>query len=227
MNPNDQTPPAVPTGGALSPWTPAALIASFVPCPPMCFLGVLFGVLALRDGRRRGRRGRGAAIAAIVVGAGISVFWIVAAVWWNANVRRPMIDGPAAAFRLGLAGDVEGFRAAFHRPGPAAEAASFLETLSVRHGPLRAITREPRGPARAAKDIDPARLVIPYLFHFDGRSVPAEAQFIVTEGGTLPFVLKWGWVRVGSPEDHLIYPVAAAPPPASDSSQAPDAAETD
>lgn len=197
----------------VSPWAAVAMIASFVPCPPMCVLGMIFGWVALRDIRRTGRRGRGVAFVAIGLGLAVTVFWIVAAIWWNANVRRPMIDGPADAFRLGLAGDVEGFRASFADPGSEAEAAAFLSEISQRFGPLRTITPEPRGNAQAAKDIDPSRLVISYLFAFDGRSEPAEAQFIVTEGGRLPFVLKWGWVRVGSPDDDLIYPVSATPVP--------------
>lgn len=200
-------------GSRVSPWAAVALIASFVPCPPMCVLGVICGSVALRDIRRTGRRGRGAAMVAIGLGLAITVLWVAAGFWWNANVRRPMIDGPAAAFRLGLAGDIEGFRAAFADPGSEAEATAFLNDLESRFGPLRTISPERRGPARAAKDIDPSRLVIPYLFQFDGRSEPAEAQFIVTDGGRLPFVLKWGWVRVGSPDDVLIYPVSAKPPP--------------
>lgn len=188
------------------------MVASFVPCPPMCLFGVLFGGLALRDIRRTGRRGRGASIVAIAVGLAVTVLWIVLAVWWNANIRRPLIDGPVAAFRLGLAGDVEGFRDAFLDPGTPAETRAFLAEMTERYGPLRTITPETRGPAHAAKDIDPALLVVPYLFGFDGRSVPGEARFVPFDDGRL--ALEWGWVRIGSPDDALTYPASAMPPPA-------------
>lgn len=195
----------------VTPWVPIALIASLVPCPPVSGIGALLGMWALREIRcRPDRRGRGGAIAAIAIGTVLTLGWLVfVGTWWHVNVRRPMLDGPLEPLRRGLAGDVAGFRAAFVDPGSDEEASAFLADVSRCCGDLVAISPARRGPDRAAKDLDPAGIVIPYLFRFDRRSVPADALFVVSEGGRLPFVLEWGWVRVESEEGDLVYPVSA------------------
>jgi hypothetical protein len=43
--------------------------------------GVIVGIVSLRQIRRRGQRGRGVAIAGVVIGAALTVVWLIAVAW--------------------------------------------------------------------------------------------------------------------------------------------------
>jgi hypothetical protein len=212
-------------------WAIASLVCSLALCPPLCVIGPLLGVVALIEtARRPHRRGRPLAWTGIAVGLTVTAVWGGAAAWWNANVRRPMIAGPAPALTRGLAGDVAGFRAAFvDGTGSEAEARAFLDEVTRRWGLLLDVQQDPtRAEAIAFTDLDPDSQLIPYAFRFERALVGGDARFKLREPGRSGLVLRWSWIRLLDTErGDLAYPVAvpegsgstgadSSPPPTDD-----------
>ncbi|MHC5028343.1 MAG: DUF4190 domain-containing protein [Planctomycetota bacterium] len=201
-------PPETQRSTRTSPWAVGALVCCPLSWCPLGSLGALvLGLLGLRDIRRTGRRGRSAALAAVVFGAVTALAWLVGAVWWNANVRQPILEGPVPALQRGLAGDVEAFRAAFvSDPGsdPAA-AASFLEAVRQRYGAtVTASGQGEAGPLEGAVMQDGA-IVVPYQIVFTGGAVNAEATFLMHRDGAL--VLRFSSMRLIDPDrGELVFP---------------------
>ena len=112
----------------------------------------------------------------------------------------------------GLAGDIDGFRAAFRETATADEASTFLAEITRRYGTFldMAQDRTPRA-GGAAVPVDRNRPVVRYRLRFASGTVPAEAQFVRAVDGRLPMVLRWGWIEIHD-ADHgdLTYPVSAA-----------------
>ncbi|MEE2908583.1 MAG: DUF4190 domain-containing protein [Planctomycetota bacterium] len=183
------------------PWSPWALIGlacSVGLCPVVTMLGVLFGVLALRDIRTGKRRGRGVAITAIVIGIVVTPVTTFGLLWWNHMVREPMLHGPLEAIQAGQAGDVEAFRQAFLEPSASGvEAAQFLGALTDRFGSLVSITQDPE--RDAAWDPSGWSISVPYFLQFNRDSVPGTARYVILdrEGGRPIPVFRFAWVRIG------------------------------
>lgn len=199
----------------LSLWALASLLCSLIVlCPIATLLGPLLGVRALVEIRRNPlRTGRGMAIIGIVVGLAATVGWGVAARWWHVHARTPMLEGPTAPLRAGLAGRVAEFQAAFHGDGAvAADAPAFLEEVRGRYGVLRGSAQRRVAPGQAAADAGWAggRVRIPYTLQFEGAAVEADAEFVLFDdaGG---LVLGFGWVALRDDElGDLVYPASAA-----------------
>ena len=197
-------------------WAVASLLCSLACCPVATLLGPLLGLRALVQIRANPTtvRGRGIAIAGIVIGLAISLVWIAAAIWWQFNARLPMLNGPRDALQAGLAGDVARFKAAFvgdDPAGPADEAIAFLNQLSTRYGRLLDSTLS-QSPITKPTLSGPAELRITYTLTFDQSQVEAEAAFVTfAPSAAIPKpVFKWAWIRVIDPlRGDLVYPVAA------------------
>ena len=103
----------------LSGWAIAAFLCSLaVFCPPLTILSPLLAVRALYHIKTApGRKGRGQAILALVLGGLTTLGWSWGAWWWNGNIRWPMIQGPVESMRAGLSGDLEGFKSGFFEIG--------------------------------------------------------------------------------------------------------------
>jgi hypothetical protein len=206
--------PASPGGHArISGWALAALLCSMVAfCPVLTLLGPLLALRALVQIKARPDvfRGTRHAVAAIVLGLVFSLGWFIAGLWWNANVRRPLLDGPADELRAGLAGDIARFKSGFHQSEATsdAEADTFLKEMRRRYGDALLQLKQSEDKTRGQlPEHGPAR--IPYVLRFNRREVQAEAEFIITEAGRPPMILKWGWIRIIDPaEGDLVYPVS-------------------
>jgi len=210
--PDSPAPEAVPPRRSL--WAVASFFTSLFVCPPMCLIGPVLGVVGLLQIRLRPQyTGRALAVVGIVLGLMATAGWGAGAVWWNANVRVPMLAGPVDALRQGYAGDPIGFRLAFDggERRDDAEANRFIETLRTRYGGFRSIQVDRSDDAFASRP-GGGRVRIPYLATFDRATLPLEAEFVINDDGSLPMIVKWGWLAVRDPEQgDLTYPSAVAP----------------
>jgi hypothetical protein len=194
-------------------WALAALLCSTVLfCPLATMLGVLLGVRSLYHVRAvPGRRGRGVAMAAIVIGLVATVGWITFGLWWNRNARQLMHDGPSTFIAIGQAGDVEGFRDGFVDGGGTPEAATgFLQALTAEHGLIRSARQGDAQGADGPVLVD-GRLTIRYVFLFDEGEAAGRAEFVVFEEGLMDLELRFGWVEVEGPGGRLRYPERERP----------------
>ena len=62
-------------------------------CPAVTMLGVVFGLLAIRDVKLHARRGLRVAVVAIVLGLIVTPLTTLGLMWWNTTVREPMLHG--------------------------------------------------------------------------------------------------------------------------------------
>lgn len=198
-----------PASTRTSLWAIASVACGVMSCPPLCVLAIILGVVGLVQVRMRPAiTGRGLAIDGITIGILMTAGWGTAFGWWHVNVRRPLLEGPRAPLVAGLGGDVEAFRAAFHEPAPAEETATFLAEVSQRYGNLLDVVQDATPPAGGAREmVDRHRPVVRYRLRFAAASVPAEAEFVRTDGQQWPMVLRWGrlWIEDADRGD-LTYP---------------------
>ncbi len=176
-------------------WAIASLICAIgIACPLLALIAPLLGLKAVAHIRSTpGTGGMRLAMSGIALGLVGVIFWISAAIWWNAEGRQRMLNGPQDELRAGLAGDIASFKAGFTEPGASAadaEALRFLNELSTRYGRFERIQQDTFRP-----DPEPGRLsdVIPYVLHFDRRLVQAEARLVLFADGLQP---KWGYIVV-------------------------------
>jgi hypothetical protein len=195
-------------------WAVASLLCSLLIIPPLCLIGPVLGVVGLVQIRHGlNYRGRGAAIAGITLGLLLIAGWSIGAAWWHVNVRRPLLWGPRTAIQQGMAGDIDGFQAAFTGDGQDAndnETGRFLQELSRRYGRLLEMRRDDE--AIDPTTIDRRRPRLVYLLRFERRSVVADVQFADrSESGT--FVRpRFQWITLRDPvEGDLAYPLSALP----------------
>jgi hypothetical protein len=211
------------TGGAVpiprrqpgtSGWAVAALTFSVAICPPLCLIGVLLGIKALQHvAAVPGRRGRGMAVAAIVLGLVATAGWTAAATWWHLNARRPMLEGPRRPLAAGLAGDPAAFQAGFAVEEAGAgrpEAEAFLAEVGRRYGGLVTMVVADRAGRRDRPVMQNGRVTIPYSVTFTDGRIDALASFLVFDPATRRMVLDFEWlVLLDADRGHLAYPASA------------------
>ncbi|MEM7229653.1 MAG: DUF4190 domain-containing protein [Planctomycetota bacterium] len=176
---SDETHEAAPTQ-SLSPWAIVAGLCSLgFWCPPLTVIGPILGVRALHDCKHRpDRTGRGLAIISIVVGVIATTGWILVAMWWNGNIRQPLIQGPGPALERGFAGDVPGFIEAFD---PALnldelDAAAFINAVRSRYGDLRNVTADPDAQTEVPFDQRAESPIVMHRLFFADDDVLAETE---------------------------------------------------
>lgn len=210
---------AAPQRRPLSTWAILSVVASLGICPLVTVLAIPLGLLGLRDVRSRGRSGRRVAWIGIIIAVVITPLTTWFMIWWNGEVRVPLMNGPVAPIKAGMAGDMAGFRDGFAPSVVAAtpdeDAGRFLASLRQRWGELETIRQDDtRTPVYAP---DGWSVRVPYVFEFQQEAVPGEARFVMVEPGPEgnQLVLRFSWVLVGAD------PVVAWPPSAADEERAP------
>jgi hypothetical protein len=197
-------------------WAIASLVCGVLPCPPLCAIAIVLGVVGLVQIRvRPAITGTRLALAGIALGLLASAAWSAGFVWWHVEIRRPLIEGPRDALAAGFAGDVDGFRAAFRDPASPGEAAAFLAELGRRYGSFLDMAQDGTpSPDGARAVIDRDRPVVRYRLRFARGNVPGEAQFVRADGAAWPMVLRWGWLHIhDAVRGDLAYPLAAGDRP--------------
>ncbi len=170
-----------------------SLIFSLILCCPLTtILGPLLGLGAIvRIGRNPALKGRGLAVAAIILGIGFTVFQGFCARFAWEHFYRVMFTGPGTALVAGFAGDANGFRADF--TGAAAnatdeEVAAFVDELQDRYGAFQKswISQDTAFPTVGATET-----TMTYVLTFANSTVDCEAVVVLQE-------------RAGGPPDFLL-----------------------
>lgn len=196
-------------------WAIAALVCSlFVLCPPVMLLGVPFAIRALVQIKSDpSRKGRGLAIAGLIIS--LLTFTTVGyfAQWWHVRFRNPMLQGPITSLESGFEGDLIGFREGFFeesQPPTDAEISEFLGELTSRYGSLESIHQRD-GAGEAALGYQMRSYRITYEMVFESGPINAEGRFIITAPNHQGFVGRFAWFAVFDDENgDLIYPASAA-----------------
>ncbi|MCZ6835370.1 MAG: DUF4190 domain-containing protein [Planctomycetota bacterium] len=212
-------------------WAIGAFVCGlFVFCLPLCIFGGLLGLKALSEIRLDPRLGgRRLAIFGIVLSVLATLTWGSGAVWWQVNIRKPMISGPISALQSGWDGDLDGFREGFTDPGALvsdAQALKFLGELSNRYGKLLSM-RQIQDDRPSATGYQMQSYGIPYEMEFEMGPIKAEGKFVISSPGD-GFVGRFQWLAIFDPElGDLVFPVEATsqvviPSPASEQSNSDD-----
>jgi hypothetical protein len=59
-----------------------SLASLVVTCGTTSFVGVILGIIGMRETKRTGQEGHGLALAGVITGAIPTVLWILVVVWW-------------------------------------------------------------------------------------------------------------------------------------------------
>ena len=195
--------------GTWSPWSLVALACSVGLCPAVTMLGVVFGLIAIRDIKIHARRGFRVAIVAIVIGLVVTPLTTFGLVWWNTSVREPMLHGPVVGLQAAQNGDVTVLLGQFEDGvGTANEASGFIKQMTERYGTLQSIDQDPD--REAAWSPDGWSISVPYMLTFSTGIIKGEAQYVVfsvNEGQRKP-VFRFSWIHMGKDPD-LLFPVSA------------------
>ena len=182
--------------------------------PPVVALGPILSIWALLDIRRHpGKRGTSLAIGALVGGTVVTAGYAFGAIWWNSNVREPMLHGPQAALRAAAVGELDGFRGEFFGDGASAsdqEVQRFVDELRGRYGRFIASKQTEDHSTASGPSTDSMKPQILYELRFERRSVPATAEFIIIKQGHRGLIAKFGWLRVQDSElGDIFFPTSA------------------
>lgn len=198
-----------------------ALVLSLIGIIPCCGvitapIGAILGLVSFVSiGSNPQRKGRGIAMAALVLGTFFTIVQVVGLSWvWRhyaAPAMQLMMDGPTTALNAGFAGDTAGFKSQFHGPGAAAsdaEAQSFIESLRSRYGEFS--SAELRQQARPSTGR--GNEIMQYVVHFTNGQVDAEVEIMFVDPQTGGFVGKLGYIIVRDAQaGDLVYPPGTTP----------------
>lgn len=196
-------------------WAIAAILCSLaVFCPPLTILSPLLATRALFHIKASpGRKGKGLAILALVLGGVITFGWGWGAWWWNGNIRKPMIRGPVEALTAGFSGDLAGFKSGFFGDGAISsdeEAGRFLSELESRYGRLFSMSQRKLQDANQL-GYQMRGYRITYLMTFETGPINAEGRFVITSADRPGLIGRFAWLAVFDEEQgDLVYPASAA-----------------
>ncbi len=120
-----------------------ALVLSILGIVPCCgaitaVIGVILGIVGVATIRVGSNvRGRGLAMAAILIGLIFLIVQVAAGVWMYRTFSGPIMEGPSPALRAAAADDPMAFRATFRGAGATAtdeEVEAFFNELESRYG---------------------------------------------------------------------------------------------
>lgn len=185
-------------------------------CPLTTLIGPLLGLVALaKIGSNPNRKGKGLAVAAILIGVVLTAAWVFVGTKGYGYIKQSIavvMAGPRDALDLGTSGDVAGFKASFHGAGataPDAEARAFLDALESRYGAFQGS----RFDEANAPPPQPGQTMVefPYVLDFANGSVQSRVQIIFADpqSGTPGMINKLGYIVVEDPDaGDLRYPAS-------------------
>ncbi len=188
----------------------ASLVCSLVCCiPALPAIGAILGLGSLvAMGRNVMLRGRGLAIAGIVLGVLMTVGHVVVIPWL---IRGGLFvaNGPHLALSAGVSGDVAAFKSNFHGAGataPDAEAQAFLEAITARYGAIQGF-----GPPQQMGST-PGDPVVPFRYSatFANGTVDVDVEIAFSDKQTGGFFYKINSIAIRDPDKgDLSYPPAS------------------
>ncbi len=191
-----------------------SLVCSLIVCCPITtVIGPLLGIAALvKIGGNPALKGRGIALAAIVMGIAFTLAQVIGGYRFWETFGVPVMKGPRDALTAGFVGDLAGFKDAFYGAGANAtdaEAQAFIDELRDRYGEFTGSRLDQRGGAAQPAYGQPSA-PFPYLLSFDRDTVAAEAEIIFFDEGTGKMVMKPASLTVFDPDlGDLTYPTGA------------------
>lgn len=179
----------------------ASLVCSLVCCiPALPAVGALLGLGSfVAIGRNVMLRGRGLAIAGILLGILITVGQVVVGSY-SYKVFMFIAMGPQQALTAGLTGDVAGFKSNFHGAGATAadaEAQAFLRALTDRYGALNTI--HPVQQQQGGTFGQPV-VKFPYVAEFENGQVDVDVEIAFSDPKQGGFILKMVSITVHDPD---------------------------
>lgn len=190
-----------------------ALVCSLILCCPLTtVVGFLLGIVAFfQIGSNPALKGRGIAIAAIIMSLVFTISQGLGGYQMYNNYVKPIMDGPNVAFQAAFADDLAGFKAEFHGDAASASDAElqvFIDELRKRYGEYQScrfdkIAANQQGQVRLG---DPV-IICPYVLTFDNGSISIEVEYIISDQVAKKLILKWGSIEVfDSNLGNLSYP---------------------
>ncbi len=208
-----------------------SLVCSLICCVPVTTIpGILLGIGAMISiGNNPARRGKGLAVAGILLGAIFTGAQFFAYRFFYVTAVLVM-TGPGDALTAGFANDPMAFKSHFYGSGiqaTDAEAQAFIDMLRSRYGEFQGCRYNDQ--VQTPPDFKPAK-TFPYILTFDNATLDAEAQIIWVDKRTGERIYKFGWVSVTDPDlGNLRYPpkkIPGTPPPAPAPPDAPQPVDT-
>lgn len=190
------------------------LCAIFICCPIATVIAPVLGIVALIGIGRQGgaQRGRGFAIAGILIGAAVTVLWVIVAVWMFSLAAR-ITTLPQTMLIAGQSGDLSAFRNEFDGAATRAgddEVRSFFDELTARYGRIQSVDPVPGQSAAATPD---GRLLQRYTLRGEKGIVDVEVDWlIVDEASGRVLVMRPVALQVIDPDrPPLRFPAGTAP----------------
>lgn len=193
-----------------------ALVCSLIFfCPITTLLGPVLGLIALATiGSNPRVKGKGLAVAAILIGAVLTVGWGVGIYkggqWFRGYVQFAM-HGPQEALNVGFDGDIQRFKGHFHGRGASVsdqQAQQFIDTLRERYGEFQS-SNVPQQQQQQVQQPAPGQtsMSMPYQLQFSQGSIEAEVELIMADPNSGQMMKKLGYILVKDPDrGNLRYP---------------------
>lgn len=174
-----------------------SLIFSLILCCPLTtILGPLLGLVSvIRIGGNPALKGRGIAVAAILLGAIFTggQFW--GGRWIYETIFVPMFVGPSDALATGFDGDIAGFKDHFYGPGASAsdaEAVAFIAELERRYGRFVSCELDQQGQPESQGSV----MQFDYRIVFADQTVDCETEIVYADERAGEWPLKLGYVTI-------------------------------
>jgi len=185
-----------------------SLICSIIICCPLVTIfGPLLGVIALISiGSNPARRGKGLALAGIVIGAVATGIWLWGMVWGYQTFLQPVMQGPVAVLRSAEAGSWQAARDGMI--GPAARASDdemdvFFGEINRRYGSFRSLAMAPDQTAEPVRTPDgTSRMAVDYIAVYDGGTGRLTVDWLFTDQGVI--VMKVEGLSLRGPDDEIL-----------------------
>ncbi|MCH2141712.1 MAG: hypothetical protein MK077_01775 [Phycisphaerales bacterium] len=203
------------TPARLSGWSIVSIVLAIGLCPVVTIVAIPAGLLALRDVRLHGRRGRRLAIVAMVLACLMTPVTSLAMWWWDSHVRQPLMQGPLEPLQAGQHGDIDAFLAGL---GYAADAdhrrtaGEFLNQLTRSMGGVQsmriaeATDSDGQNAANPEVSSDAWEVWVPYDAMFQNGAARLHARFLLSTP-TQGWVTHFNALTVErTAEDSLIWP---------------------
>jgi len=204
----------------LNPWSMVAALCAVGICPLFSIAAIFAGFRALVEIKARGdTRGTRLALFSMLLGATITGLWGGGMLWWNANVRSMIEQGPIEAISQGQLGDIEEFEGHFLTNGTEEDAATFIASLHRRYGRLlHGGLHEESDQVSVESDklfmgMVPIEAELEYLLQFTNNdAVRLTGKYVLFKSvfGGNEFENRFSWIQIHDEvQGNLVYPADA------------------
>lgn len=182
----------------------SSLVCSLIFCCPLTtIIGPILGLIAFVSiGSKPNLRGKGLAVAGIILGVLMTTLQVGAGFLFYSNIIQPVAEGPQTVLVAGFANDMSAFRDGMADGGAGVtdkEIQEFIDQLRSRYGEFSSAEMDPTQPAPPA--FGQPIFVSTYLLHFSDSTVSAEVEIVIADQQTGQFVMKLGVMTIRDSEN--------------------------